>query len=62
MTTKRTITLLFAVYFAMNLSMWLREKTGSVGFLVLAALLSIVGFGLMLYAASRRVAVSAYLL
>jgi drug/metabolite transporter (DMT)-like permease len=54
MTTKRTISVLFAVYFAMNLAMWLREKTGTVGFLAVAALLSIVGFGLMLYAASRE--------
>jgi drug/metabolite transporter (DMT)-like permease len=54
MTTKRTITVLFALYFAMNLSMWLREKTGAVGFMALAALLSIGAFGLLIYAASRE--------
>jgi hypothetical protein len=54
MSTKNTVTLLFGVFAFMELSMWLREKTGSAGWLGLAALLSLVAFGLMLYAASRE--------
>ncbi len=54
MSTKNTVSLLFAVFALMELSMWLREKTGTAGWLGLAALLSLVAFGLMLYAASRE--------
>ncbi len=54
MSTKNTVSLLFAVFAFMELSMWLREKTGASGWLGLAALLSLVAFGLMLYAASRE--------
>lgn len=54
MTTKKTISALFLVFFLMNLSMWLGESTGHKTFVALGVFFSLIGFVLMLYAAARE--------